>query len=437
MKRKVLCLLLAVAMLIGLIPIAAVAEGGTITLRMSWWGGETVNQRYYAAFEAYEASHPGIVIEGEPQDMDGYLERMMSGFVSGTAWDIITVDAPTYPQILAQGDFFVDLNDYPELFDSTTFNQDFLKNFCEYDGKLQGFPISAGACMLVVNATAAGKYGVDLSEEFTWDMIYDAGVKLNAEYPEAYIMTLNADELNMMVRQSLKCYVDQLFDQETYEINFTVEQLTTTLEFVKKCYDDGVFEPLDEAASQTMDGNIINTKLWMESRDIMQLCWSGGMEYLRYFIEDDDVNVQIMQFPIVAGYEENGSCEIRPDKCMSINKNSEHIEEAIEFCNWFINSTEAVDYLQGDSLGGAFVTTATIEYAAENGISSDLWSQAYEEALGRQLPRTNDISNNTELIDVILRSAGERVFYGQQPADVAAAVYQELLNKLAELKMDR
>ena len=125
---------------------AADAEGqDDITLRFMWWGSDARHEATLAVIEQYEQLHPNVKIEAEYGGYDGYFEKLTTQVSGGTAADIVQFDASMTRDLMAMGEVFADLNDYSAQLDTSDFDQNFLKSFSYYDGRMVGLPTGVNA----------------------------------------------------------------------------------------------------------------------------------------------------------------------------------------------------------------------------------------------------------------------------------------------------
>ena len=103
-----------------------------VTLRVSWWGGDSRHERLLALIDEFQKENPNIKIEPEYSAFADYRDKFTMQLTSGAAADIMAVDQPWVANIIGQGDFFVDLSQYPEL-DLEGFDSYVLDNFCKFD----------------------------------------------------------------------------------------------------------------------------------------------------------------------------------------------------------------------------------------------------------------------------------------------------------------
>ena len=86
-----------------------------VTLRFSWWGGDSRHEATLACIEAFEKENPNIKIEAEYGGFDGYQDKMSASLSGQTEADIMQMDQPWMATFMAQNpDFFVNIRDYED-----------------------------------------------------------------------------------------------------------------------------------------------------------------------------------------------------------------------------------------------------------------------------------------------------------------------------------
>ena len=140
-----------------------------IKLRFMWWGDDVRHQATLDVIEQYEKEHPNVTIEAEYGGYDGYFEKLTTQLSGGTVADIIQYNANTVSDLMAIGDVFVNLEDYADVLDTSDFNQEFIKNFSYYDGKMIAVPTGINGGIWLANTALFEEADVDAEEIRTWD----------------------------------------------------------------------------------------------------------------------------------------------------------------------------------------------------------------------------------------------------------------------------
>ena len=201
--KKLLAFSLILALLFtACLPMGAMAEeaeeldqetlnAGDITIRFSWWGNDATAAILIAGMDAYTAKYPNITFEPEYSGFNGYQEKMMTQLAGGTEPDLIQVDQPWMAE-LADGDFFADLYQYPDIFDpDKQLDYEHAEEFCVFDGKMLGVSGGYFALSGILIDQVAEEVGFDLSkygpENLTWDILLEEGTRIHQEHPDYYL----------------------------------------------------------------------------------------------------------------------------------------------------------------------------------------------------------------------------------------------------------
>ncbi|WP_113701569.1 ABC transporter substrate-binding protein [Nonomuraea lactucae] len=143
------------------------AGGGKVTLTYALW--DDVQQgAYQKCADAFQKAEPGVTIKITQNAWDQYWQNLTTQMVSGSAPDVITMQASYYPQFVKNGQLLdiepmvradkVDLARY----------RPGLAELWVKDGKRYGLPKDWDTIAIVYNTALAKKAGVDLSD-LTWN----------------------------------------------------------------------------------------------------------------------------------------------------------------------------------------------------------------------------------------------------------------------------
>lgn len=124
------------------------------------------------------------------------------------------------------------------------------------------------------------------------------------------------------------------------------------------------------------------------------------------------------------------------EKVWGINNASEHKEEALTFLNYLVNTTEAVDYLQGDALSGVYATKVQFDHAAANGYSNPYITEAYEKVITCAQDFDNPLSLNSDLNNIVRDELLKVCYLSMTPEDAAAEAISLLQSRIEQLKTE-
>ncbi len=393
-----------------------------ITLRFMWWGGDARNEATLAVIEQYQKLHPEIKIEAEMNSDQGYIDKVSTMLANGTAPDIMQQNVDSLPDFISRGDFFVNFNDYPDLFDTSGFEKSFIGQFGTFDGKLLAIPTGMSCLATVANEDAAKTCGIDLSRQITWESVLEDGKKLHEQNPEYFYM--NTDT-RILCEYVLRPYLRQLTGQPFIidgekKMSFTREQLVEVLQYIKDCYEVGVFEPAEDSA--TFKGQIHTNPMWMDGKFVFAYGPSSSINLLMDAIPDNKCTV--VQMPLSADRVNDGFFADTP-QYMTVNKNSKHAEEAVRFLDYFYNNPEAQATLK--DVRSVPPTSTARNLCADKKLLNPVVVSAVDLAAGLNGKSDKGYTTSAEVY-AIQEDMIESVAYGQSTPEDAADNAIDLIN---------
>ena len=399
-------------------------SGSEATLRFSWWGGEDRHEATLAVIDQYMQENPGITIEGEYSGWDGYLEKLTTQLAAGTAPDIIQIDY-AFLENFWKTDDFVDFNSVDTV-DMSGFSENLLEGVTSPDGRLIGVPSGLNFTCLFANQAAADKYGVDLTQHFGWDTLLEVGKQVHAQDESAYLIYPYA-----VNRYFFEPYLFNLTGkklvEDDYTLGFDRESLVKTYEYIDSLYEEGVMQPYDEVVEITSS---TENPLWLNDQIVLIPDFSSSYDSLKASLDEGDL---VCLEPLGDNDAENTGIVFRPTNLIAVNANSEHVEEALEFVNYFFNDDQAIETL-GLSRSVPATQKAMDAMVANGKLDEGLkssadYAQEHKGGLG-----LNVISTNAE-IETIENDALSALYYDELTPETAADEFMELMTeKVAELK---
>ena len=391
------------------------ASADQITLRFMWWGGDARNEATLAVIDQYEKLHPEVKIEAEMNSDQGYIDKVSTMLANGTAPDILQQNVDSLPDFVSRGDFFVDFYEYKDTFDTSGFDETFISQFGTFDGKLLALPTGMSCLATVANKNAAETCGVDLTKQITWDSMLEEGKALH------YLNTDTKILCEYVLRPYLRQMTGESFiiDSEK-KMSFTREQLVEVLTYIKDCYDGGVFEPAEDSA--TFKGQIHTNPKWMDGKFVFAYGPSSSINLLMDAVPEAECTV--VQMPMAEDRVNDGFFADTP-QYMTVNKNSEHVEEAVDFLNYFYNNTEAQETLK--DVRSIPPTSTARQLCADKGLLNQTVVDAVDLAAGLNGKSDKGYTTSAEVY-AIQEDMIESIAYGQSTPEEAADNAIELIN---------
>ena len=129
---------------------------GNVTIKISWWGGDSRHEATLRAIEAFENKYPNIKVEAQYGAWGGWLDQLSVQMAGGTEPDVVQINWNWIYEFSKDGNGFADLNQYSDTIDLTQYPNNLLDQMT-IDGKLQGIPVSSTGKVFYWNKTTFDK----------------------------------------------------------------------------------------------------------------------------------------------------------------------------------------------------------------------------------------------------------------------------------------
>ncbi len=406
---------------------AASAEDGDVTIRMTWWGGQTRHDLTQKVLDKYTELNPNVHFETTPSGWDGYFEKLATDTATGGIADIVQMDY-MYISTYAKNGSLADLSEYAASGTLDISNVDeALVEAGTIDGKMVGIPLSTSLVSFVYNPSVLEEAGVDAPEDgWTWDdfvSICKTVHEKTGKYGFGGSSCYDTNLLNYWVRQ----YDVSLFAEDNKSLGFDdVQILTDYFEMWKDLIDAGAAPNPDEyeqiatlgkEASPVITGDAAFEQSW---NNITTIGADAGNDTLK------------MVVPPVKEADDK-ALWYKPGMFFSVAETSEVKEEAAAFISWFLNSDEANDIMLGER-GTPSVSTAREHLTSSGNLTAqqqDMFSFATEAADYCGETPAPDPSGISE-VNSKFKDIAYSLYYDQvTPAEAAQELFDEANSILA------
>lgn len=319
------------------------SNGGTVTVRWAYWGGESRVKISQDAIDLFEKANPGIKVNPE---------------VSGGAGDhFVKVDTQLAggagPDIIQMGG---NINDYVkkgvllplEKYSGSLLNTSVIDPSAIESGTIDGhlYGVSTGVTMpaLVYNKSMLAKIGVpDPKPSMTYDEFRSFLVSLKAKLPSGVYpmqdigaLPTNSTPFGYWARYN----GTPLYDAVDNTTPVTAAAAQKYLELFKDYRDNGLVPPPDVAAG--FAENNADTSALIAGKAAIDFMWTNQLAGYQGATTDE---LGLMEFPGAAAKK---SLWQAPSQFYTVNKDSKHIDATVKFINFLVNSPEAAKVLGND-----------------------------------------------------------------------------------------
>ena len=314
---------------------------GETVLRMAWWGSQTRHDATVKVIEMYEDANPGVKIEYEFYDADGYFTKLNTLVASNEVWDIFQLGGnfPTYMDKIVMMDQFI----ADGIIDVSDTSDEYLKT-TQYNGQQIAVSSGVNTYGIAYDPAMFEEAGVAApTENWTWDDWKSACLTIH-EKLGIYGSSKMGDrdlEPGATARVNQFDITKNFFANSNDSLGFddpTV--LEGYFEMRKELVDKGAF-PDPGAIAEITD---IETDFLVTGEAAMTWVASNQMAALEAAAGRD---LQIVPIPRVTPDGPAG-LSVNSSQMLCVSQDSKAPEEAAKFINYFLNDVEANKVLKGE-----------------------------------------------------------------------------------------
>lgn len=279
--KKVLSLVLAFTLVIGLASFSASAEGEKIKLVGMCWGSTAQYEAQVAElFEAYpelaEKYEVEFVLGGSGSD--SVAEKIRLAMSSNeNICDFCVLNYMQLPEF-TRAEVLTDLSGAIEQYLPTMTSS--ATTLAMYDGKYVAVPFEVKTKVWFYRADIFEECGVHVEDIKNVDDFIAAGLKIKETYPDSYMWNLGATPSNYQFYLTLSGNGAKFFDDDGNYVIASDEPTRKMLEDYKKMYDAGIIAPVSDWTtdweSMLANGQIVSqlSAGWL-GQDIFLPTYSG------------------------------------------------------------------------------------------------------------------------------------------------------------------
>lgn len=370
MKKKVLSLLMASAMVLGLVacgssepaasntpasnaPAAssqATDNGGAaaedVALTFTWWGNQTRNERTQAALDLYSQQNAGVTFDTQPAEWNDYWTKLSTLAAGNSLPECLQMDY-SYLEQYVSAELLVDLTPYVEsgVLDVSKVDPGILESG-SVDGKLYAICAGVNAPSLFYNKTLLDELGITLKDNMTLDefkevarQVYEkSGVKTDLPY------AAGDNYLPFLLRAQ---GTNKLFNDTSLNVA-NAESLLPGFEIYETGTKEGWIIGADVHAELTSNSVEQSPLVYFSSEATQSWCgffWSNQLSAM-VAVAPEGMEIGITTWP---SDDPKLSNFLKPSQFFSVSRDAGKNEEAaVKVINYMLNSVEANEILLGE-----------------------------------------------------------------------------------------
>lgn len=390
-------------------------ETNNVTIRFSWWGGESRHDKTMEVIQKFEEKYPNIKVKPEFAEWKGFNKKMNMNIAGNEESDLMQINFDWLENYSKDGTGFYNLNSVSDVLKLDNYSKEILK-YGTKNNILNGIPISMNKQVFYYNKSLANKYGI---ENFnTWDELLNSRNKVVNENEYPLVLDVTSGWMLPMAYVQEKTGKDFIRDDGT--LGFSQEDLNELFKFFKTLVDNKIIPQGLKDGTYDLSDN----------KSVSGFSWTSEASKIQGIMEKNNSQAGFGNLP---SFEGKKSIQyVKPSMLYAISKNTEHPKEAALLLNFILNDEEAAK-IQGFDRGIPASNTALKALEADSQLSGIQYEVNKEDENVKEI-ETSPYSEN-ELIKKICSDALNKIAYGKASTDQCAKeTYDNLSRTLSSIK---
>lgn len=350
----------------------AAPASGDVSLKISWWGGDSRHEATQKAIDAFMAKNPNIKVDVQFGAWSGWEEAMSTAFYAGTAPDVNQINWNWLESYSSDGKTFLDLNSVSDYFDLSQYSQEALDT-CALAGELQAVPVSMTGRIFYWNKSTFDKAGISTPK--TLEELYAAGETFKNTLGDEYY-PLAAGEYDRMIL--MVYYLESKYGKAWVEnrvLNYSVDEIKDGLDFIDSLEDKHVIPTIATITGDGADSLDKNPK-WMDGRYAGIFEWDSSASKFGSALAEGQELVVGDYFPDF-GDTKGGFSKV--SLAFAISENTAYPAESAMLLNFLLNEDEGTALMGSER--GVPLSKAALANCEANGLLNAQVAEANRKVL--------------------------------------------------------
>lgn len=398
----------------------AASSDEKVSLRISWWGGDSRHEKTLKALELFMEKYPNITVEADYGSWNGWTEKISTQLAGNAAPDVMQTNWNWLYQFSADGSKYADLNEFKDIFnDFKDYDADTLAT-CFLAGKQQAIPISTSGKVFYWNKTTFDKAGIAVPK--TFDELIAAGHafrdKLGDEY---YPLALFEYERMILMVYYLESKYEKPWVVDN-QLNYSVEELTDGLQWIHSLEENHVLPSISHLVGQGADA-IEKNPDWMSGKYAGFFEWDSAQ---KKFAESLEPGQEFILGDYITGYDKKIAGIYKISQTWAISEQSKHKREAAELIHFLVSDPAVVELLGTER--GIVANTAAKQHLMEKDMLKGLTADGNALAMSNANYPLDPNFENSALKDPtgyyfeIMAALSD----GEEPSSLAQELYDDI-----------
>lgn len=432
-NRKMMALLVAVMMLIGLMAgcggaassdattaatdvsadsSAQTGDKEAVNLVVAWWGSQSRNEKFQAALDLYMEQNPHVTIESQTSSFNDHMVAMQAAAASNDLPNIVMLQGAYYGPYV-DGGLLADLNEFTQdgSLDITQIDENVLAS-TTVEGKLLGICAGTNSPSVLYNKTMLDENGITIPDYMTLD---EFAAKSAEIYEKTSYKTYISNPVQM-VEYLLRGSGHQLFLQDALGAE-SAEELLPYFALLERGLDEGWL--IDIGVTIGMDATEEQPMVYSSTPETSSWCsfFNSNQADAMQQIAPDGMEIGITTCPTDTPDKSN---YLREAMSWTVPTQAEDREESIALLNWLVNSKEANEIIMAEPGVPANATVAAELEPELSDIQKKIFEYVNNVVTPKSSPANSPSGAGGSEASKLIEELHEKVYYGEMSAEDAA-----------------
>jgi multiple sugar transport system substrate-binding protein len=338
-RRRVIFTVLALVLAAGSVWAQGSKEsagaGGTIKLRVLWWGPQERNQKTMDVLKLYEEKHPNVKIDGEYLGFDSYTDKLVTEVAAGAAPDVIQIPYQLLPEYVARNTVHPMDAEIQKIINLDTYAESALANV-KFNGQIYGAPTGISAATIYYDMDKFAELGINApdSTNWTWADFKALAQEISDKTPDGYYGTFDAGGYRGAFDAFVRGRGEQWFTDDG-KLGFTKQDLKDWLTMWAEMRKSGAAVPAEIQST------------WQQKIDMHMIVQGyAAMDFEYASVTFQPLVKQPIGLMFLPQGDKGFGSSIESVNPWIISNDSKYPEEAAKLIEFLINDPEAAAILE-------------------------------------------------------------------------------------------